>query len=156
MRADSSKRTLWIGVGLVLALVAIFYQQLDLGRLLTLDSLKNSRDSLVGAYQGQPLLTLLVFFGVYVSATALSLPGAFVLTLAAGAMFGPWVGLVMVSFASSLGALLAFLGAAFLGGAVRAPLRRPNETATAEIAQLFKQAQDIRNTAAPNAREALA
>jgi hypothetical protein len=56
----------------------------------------------------------LAFFAIYVAATALSLPGAVILTLAAGAMFGLGWGLLLVSFASSLGALLAFLAARYL------------------------------------------
>jgi pyruvate/2-oxoglutarate dehydrogenase complex dihydrolipoamide dehydrogenase (E3) component/uncharacterized membrane protein YdjX (TVP38/TMEM64 family) len=54
------------------------------------------------------------FFLVYVLTTALSFPGAVILTLAAGAVFGLWPGLLLVSFASSMGATLAFLGARYL------------------------------------------
>lgn len=91
------------GVGVVLA-----YQQLGLGQWLTLEQLKASRDTLTGIYNTHPAQTVLGFFGLYVLATALSFPGASILTLAAGAMFGLGLGLVVVSFASSLGALLAF------------------------------------------------
>jgi uncharacterized membrane protein YdjX (TVP38/TMEM64 family) len=56
----------------------------------------------------------LAFFALYVAATALSFPGALILTLAGGAIFGFWVGLLAVSFASSLGALLAFLTSRYL------------------------------------------
>jgi pyruvate/2-oxoglutarate dehydrogenase complex dihydrolipoamide dehydrogenase (E3) component/uncharacterized membrane protein YdjX (TVP38/TMEM64 family) len=97
----------------VLAAFAL-YQHFDLGRLLTLDSLKASRDALSAQVDAHPLRTGLVFFGVYVVATALSFPGASILTLAAGAMFGLGWGFVVVSFASSLGALLAFLAARYL------------------------------------------
>ncbi len=58
--------------------------------------------------QAQPLATAAVLFAIYVAAAALSIPGALILTLAAGAMFGLGWGLLVVSFASSLGALLAF------------------------------------------------
>jgi pyruvate/2-oxoglutarate dehydrogenase complex dihydrolipoamide dehydrogenase (E3) component/uncharacterized membrane protein YdjX (TVP38/TMEM64 family) len=95
------------GVGVLAA--AALYQHFDLGRLLTLEQLKASRGALAAAYQTQPTQTLLAFFGVYVAAAALSIPGALILTLAAGALFGLGTGLVVVSFASSLGALLAFL-----------------------------------------------
>ena len=112
--AAPSKRALWIGVGLA-ALVAVgLYGYFDLGRLLTLDSLKSSRDVLVGLYDKQPLATALGFFMVYVAAAALSFPGATILTLAAGAMFGLGVGLALVSFASAIGALLAFLASRYL------------------------------------------
>ena len=112
--ATPSRKSLWLGLGVIALVVFLLYRQFDLGRLLTLESLKNSRDLLVGAYQSQPLVTLAAFFVVYVLAAALSIPGAAVLTLAGGAMFGLWVGLVVVSFASSLGALLAFLAARYL------------------------------------------
>jgi pyruvate/2-oxoglutarate dehydrogenase complex dihydrolipoamide dehydrogenase (E3) component/uncharacterized membrane protein YdjX (TVP38/TMEM64 family) len=69
---------------------------------------------LLALYRQQPLLTLLAYFAIYVAAAALSIPGAVVLTLAAGAIFGLGVGLLVVSFASSLGALLAFLVARYL------------------------------------------
>lgn len=92
-----------------LALVGVWaWNHFDVGSLLTLDHLKASRDALQGHVQARPLVTGLVFFGVYVAAAALSIPGALILTLAAGAMFGLGWGLVLVSFASSLGALLAF------------------------------------------------
>ncbi len=112
--AARSRKALWIGAGIALLVVVVLYRHFDLGRLLTLDQLKASRDALVGAYQAQPLQTVLAFFGVYVLAAALSIPGALILTLAAGAMFGLGVGLVVVSFASSLGALLAFLASRYL------------------------------------------
>ncbi len=105
----TAPRTLrWVAVALVVLGVALAYQHLDLGRWLTLEQLKASRDTLVRHYQTDPGWTLAVFFGVYVLATAMSFPGASVLTLAGGAMFGFGVGLLLVSFASSLGALLAF------------------------------------------------
>ena len=84
------------------------YRHWDLGQWLTLDQLKASRDTLASLYTNHPLQTALAFFGVYVLAAALSFPGASILTLAAGAMFGWALGLLLVSFASSVGALLAF------------------------------------------------
>ena len=112
--AAPSRKLLWLGLGVAALVVVLLYRQFDLGRLLTLENLKGSRDLLVGAYQSQPLVTVAAFFVVYVLAAALSIPGALVLTLAAGAMFGLWMGLLVVSFASSLGALLAFLAARYL------------------------------------------
>lgn len=84
------------------------YRHWDLGQWLTLDQLKASRDTLANLYAAHPVQTALGFFGVYVLAAALSFPGASILTLAAGAMFGLGLGLLLVSFASSVGALLAF------------------------------------------------
>ena len=112
--AAKSKKPLWLLIA-ALALVAWWlYRHYGLDKLLTLDSLKASRDSLAALYQSRPLYTAATFFLVYVVATALSFPGAAILTLAAGAMFGVGVGTVLVSFASSLGALLAFLTARYL------------------------------------------
>ena len=112
--AAASKRPLWIGLAIVAAAAVWAYQHFGLGQLLTLDTLKSSRDSLVALYQSRPLFTAASFFAIYVAAAALSFPGATILTLAAGAMFGLWTGLLIVSFASSIGALLAFLVARHL------------------------------------------
>lgn len=95
---------------LLLALLGLWlaYWHWDLGQWLTLERLKAGRDTLISLYADQPVQTALIFFGVYVLAAAVSFPGASILTLAAGAMFGWAMGLLLVSFASSLGALLAF------------------------------------------------
>jgi pyruvate/2-oxoglutarate dehydrogenase complex dihydrolipoamide dehydrogenase (E3) component/uncharacterized membrane protein YdjX (TVP38/TMEM64 family) len=112
--ARSHKTWLWAGAA-ALALLALWaWRQYDLGALLTLDNLKASRDALQARVQAAPLATAGLFFVVYVAAAALSIPGALILTLAAGAMFGLGWGLLLVSFASSLGALLAFLAARYL------------------------------------------
>jgi pyruvate/2-oxoglutarate dehydrogenase complex dihydrolipoamide dehydrogenase (E3) component/uncharacterized membrane protein YdjX (TVP38/TMEM64 family) len=104
----------WAAAGLVVLAAVLAWRHFGLGTLLTLEQLQASRDALVGAYEARPLATVAAFFGLYVLATALSIPGALVLTLAAGAMFGFGTGLLVVSFASSLGALLAFLAARHL------------------------------------------
>mgnify|MGYP001218841081 FL=1 len=112
--ARLSKPLLWAGAAAV-ALVAVWaWQHFGLSALLTLDNLKASRDALQAQVLSAPLATAAVFFAVYVAAAALSIPGALILTLAAGAMFGLGWGLLLVSFASSLGALLAFLAARYL------------------------------------------
>ncbi|MCU0963469.1 MAG: FAD-dependent oxidoreductase [Methylibium sp.] len=112
--ARPHKTWLWSGAA-ALALLALWaWRQYDLGALLTLDNLKASRDALQARVQAAPLATAGLFFVVYVAAAALSIPGALILTLAAGAMFGLGWGLLLVSFASSLGALLAFLAARYL------------------------------------------
>jgi pyruvate/2-oxoglutarate dehydrogenase complex dihydrolipoamide dehydrogenase (E3) component/uncharacterized membrane protein YdjX (TVP38/TMEM64 family) len=114
MAAPSRGARRWAAAAVVVLLAVLLYRHYELGSLLTLDSLKASRDSLLAQYQQRPLATLAVFFIVYVVATALSIPGATIFTLAAGAMFGLWVGLLVVSFASSLGATLAFLASRYL------------------------------------------
>ena len=98
----------WLVVLLALLGLWLAYWYWDLGQWLTLEQLKASRDALISLYADQPVKTALTFFGVYVLAAALSFPGASILTLAAGAIFGWAMGLLLVSFASSLGALLAF------------------------------------------------
>ncbi len=108
------RRLAWLGVGAALVLAFLAYRYFGLAELLTLDGLKASSGSLLQAYRAEPIKTVAVFFAVYVAMAALSLPGAAILTLAGGAIFGLGVGLVVVSFASSLGALLAFLAARYL------------------------------------------
>ena len=112
--AHPSKALLWAGAAAVALAAAWAWQHFGLGALLTLDHLKASRDALQAQVLSAPLATAAVFFAVYVAAAALSIPGALILTLAAGAMFGLGWGLLLVSFASSLGALLAFLAARYL------------------------------------------
>ena len=112
--ARASKPLLWAGVAVVALMAAWAWQHFGLGSLLTLDHLKASRDTLQAQVQAQPLLTAALFFAIYVAAAALSIPGAVILTLGAGALFGLGWGLLIVSFASSVGALLAFLVARYL------------------------------------------
>ncbi|EGV51889.1 FAD-dependent oxidoreductase [endosymbiont of Riftia pachyptila] len=100
-------------LALLLALIAAFFV-FDLGSYLTLENLKQQRDGLQQWRDQAPLLSSLGFFLVYVLVTALSLPGATVMTLAIGAIFGLVWGFVLVSFASTIGATLAFLVARFL------------------------------------------
>ena len=100
-------------LALVLAGVAAFFL-LDLGSYLTLDSLKARQADLAASLDARPLLVIGGFFLIYVATTALSLPGATILTLAAGAIFGLWLGTLIVSFASAIGASLAFLSARYL------------------------------------------
>jgi pyruvate/2-oxoglutarate dehydrogenase complex dihydrolipoamide dehydrogenase (E3) component/uncharacterized membrane protein YdjX (TVP38/TMEM64 family) len=99
---------------LLLALAIAVWVALDLGRYLSVEQLKASQASFEQLHAQQPLWVAAVYFGVYVLVTALSLPGAVVITLAGGAVFGLWQGLLLVSFASSIGATLAFLASRFL------------------------------------------
>jgi dihydrolipoamide dehydrogenase len=100
-------------IGFVLALV-VAYQALGLQKYLSLDYLKAQQGAFQAFYQEHRAATLGVYFLIYVVVTALSLPGATVLTLAGGALFGLATGLVTVSFASTIGATLAFLAARFV------------------------------------------
>ena len=97
---------------LLLAAVAVLvvaFFALDLQRFLSLEFLKSRQAEFDALYAARPAAVLAGFFAVYVAVTALSLPGAAILTLAAGALFGLVTGTVLASFASSIGATLAFL-----------------------------------------------
>jgi uncharacterized membrane protein YdjX (TVP38/TMEM64 family) len=95
------------------AAIGLFFH-FDLHQLLTLDGLKGSMDQFSNYKAQSPLLVIGGFFLLYVLVTALSLPGAAILTLAAGALFGLGEGLLIVSFASTIGATLAFLVSRYL------------------------------------------
>lgn len=97
---------------IALAIAAFFF--FDLGDYLTLDTLKSRHAQLAGFQSEHPLLLAGGYFLVYLVVTTLSLPGATLMTLAGGAIFGLGQGLLLVSFASSIGATLAFLVARFL------------------------------------------
>lgn len=103
----------WIVLVAVALAVASFYA-LDLGRYLSLDFLKSQRDALEALRTARPFFAGAVAFAVYVALAALSLPGAAVMTLAMGAIFGLVWGTLIVSFASTLGATLAFLASRLL------------------------------------------
>ncbi|MED5522129.1 MAG: FAD-dependent oxidoreductase, partial [Pseudomonadota bacterium] len=105
------KKIALLGV-IVAAIFSFFY--FDLNSYLTLQGMKDSLDTFQSQIAQNPVLSIGVFFAIYVAVTALSLPGAAILTLAAGALFGLVQGLVIVSFASSVGATLAFLVSRFI------------------------------------------
>ncbi|MDP3516493.1 MAG: FAD-dependent oxidoreductase [Pseudohongiella sp.] len=98
----------------VLAAVVVLYVTLDLGQYLTLAYAQSQLDSLREFSRSNFALTAGVFFATYVLVTALSIPGAAIMTLLGGAIFGLGWGLVLVSFASTLGATLAFLATRLL------------------------------------------
>ena len=98
----------------IVAIVVGLYLVLDLGRYLSLDTLKAQQTAIESYRHANPWLAAGVFLLGYVAVTALSLPGAVVMTLAGGAVFGLLWGTVLVSFASSIGATLAFLASRFL------------------------------------------
>ncbi len=99
---------------IVIAVVVALYFALDLGRYFSLDTFKSQQAAIENWRAAQPLTAALLFFLAYVAVTGLSLPGAALMTLAAGAIFGLLWGSLLVSFASSIGATLAFLASRFL------------------------------------------
>jgi pyruvate/2-oxoglutarate dehydrogenase complex dihydrolipoamide dehydrogenase (E3) component/uncharacterized membrane protein YdjX (TVP38/TMEM64 family) len=108
-----SKARRLIPVAAVAAAIAAFFI-LGLDEWLTLDALKGRQAQLAAIVEARPWLVMGLFFLAYVLVTAVSLPGAVILTLAAGALFGVWRGTILVSFASTLGASIAFLGARYV------------------------------------------
>lgn len=101
-----------IAAGVVILIVCFFL--LDLDRLLTLQAVKDGQAGFAELRASNPVVVAGAFFMLYVGVTALSLPGAAIMTLAGGALFGLVTGTLLVSFASSVGATLAFLTSRFL------------------------------------------
>ena len=97
------------GLLAVLLVAVIAFFALGLQRYLSLEYIKSQQGQLDAWRAAKPLVAALTFFGLYIGVTALSLPGATLLTLAAGAIFGLGWGSVIASFAASIGAALAFL-----------------------------------------------
>jgi pyruvate/2-oxoglutarate dehydrogenase complex dihydrolipoamide dehydrogenase (E3) component/uncharacterized membrane protein YdjX (TVP38/TMEM64 family) len=103
-----------IAILAALAALVFSYFYFDLGTYLTLDGIKQVTGDIEAFYQDNTLAVIAGFFAVYVAVTAASLPGAAIMTLAAGALFGLVLGTVIVSFASTLGATLAFLSSRYV------------------------------------------
>ena len=99
---------------LIATLLVVLFFYFDLHHLLTLEGLKASMNDFHQWREQSPLLVIGGFFILYVTVTTLSLPGAAILTIASGALFGIVEGLIIASFASSIGALLAFLVSRYL------------------------------------------
>jgi uncharacterized membrane protein YdjX (TVP38/TMEM64 family) len=99
---------------LVLLSAIVAYFVFDLGQILSLENFKASQADIVAAKDANPVLYISGFFLLYVAVTGLSIPGAAIMTLIAGALFGVLIGTIIVSFASTLGATLAFLSARFV------------------------------------------
>ena len=98
----------------LLAALAAAYFAFDLGRFLSLEFFKSQQAAFEAFFRDNPVRTAAAYFGIYVAVTGLSLPGAAILTLAGGAIFGLLWGVVIVSFASTIGATLAFLASRFV------------------------------------------
>ena len=90
------------------------YFLFDFGQYLSLESFKERQAEIVAAKDDNPLLYIAGFFLLYVAVTGLSIPGAAIMSLVAGALFGLVFGTVIVSFASTIGATLAFLSSRYL------------------------------------------
>lgn len=106
------KKKLALLLALMAGIALFFY--FDLGHYLSLENLKSHRETLRNLRQQNPAATILGFIGIYVFFVALSLPGAVILTLAGGAIFGPVEATLLVNVGATLGATLAFLAARVL------------------------------------------
>jgi pyruvate/2-oxoglutarate dehydrogenase complex dihydrolipoamide dehydrogenase (E3) component/uncharacterized membrane protein YdjX (TVP38/TMEM64 family) len=102
-------------LGALLILIVMFFV-FDLGRFFSLNYIKAQQGNFAELYAQRPVMVIAAFFAAYVAVTALSLPGAAIMTLAAGGIFGLAMGTLIVSFASSIGATVSFLAARFLLG----------------------------------------
>ncbi len=110
------RRSFGIRLGILfgIVLLTLAYVQFGWGEYLSLESLKTNRTFLVDLFAQRPIFVITVYSILYVVSTALSLPGATILTLAGGAIFGLGLGVLIVSFASTIGATFAFLATRFL------------------------------------------
>ena len=101
-------------IACVIVLGIVAFRYFDLGQYLSLEYIKASQAKFQALYLENRLLVIAAYMGIYIVVTALSLPGAAVMTLAGGGLFGLAVGTVVVSFASTIGATLACLVSRFL------------------------------------------
>jgi uncharacterized membrane protein YdjX (TVP38/TMEM64 family) len=99
---------------LVITFLFILFFLFDASKYLTLSYLQSQQLAFSNYYAVHPVITLLTYVLIYIIVTGLSLPGATIMTLAGGALFGLFWGTVIVSIASTIGATLAFLAARFL------------------------------------------
>ncbi len=98
----------------VIALIVLLIKFFGLDQYLTLAHLKDFQTRFTEYYTTNPLPVMVAFFGIYVLVTALSIPGAVIMTLAGGAFFGLVTGTIIISFASTIGATLACIISRFL------------------------------------------
>ena len=106
--------TMKIGLLLTLAIIVSLFIYFDLSRFLTLDYIKESQARFQNLYQAHRFMVVSVYMVIYILVTALSLPGAAVMTLAGGGFFGLVTGTIVVSVASTIGATCACLASRFI------------------------------------------
>lgn len=103
-------------LALVIAVLLVLWFFTPVGDLVDFKSLFDNRDSLLETVKTHYALAVVVFIAVYIAATALSLPGATVLTLLGGFFFGPWLATVWVNIGATIGAFIIFLAARYFLG----------------------------------------
>ncbi len=102
-------------IGIIIAVVCAFFV-FDLQHYITFENLKAQKETLRAFYADNVFLTIFIYAAIYIVMAALSLPGAAIMTMAGGALFGLWVGTAASLLSATLGATLAFLIARFLLG----------------------------------------
>ncbi|MFH1982049.1 MAG: FAD-dependent oxidoreductase [Pseudomonadota bacterium] len=107
-------RTARIAIVVTIAVLTVAFFAVDLHHALTLENMKTQQEALGAYYRDHSALTIAVYMAIYILVTALSLPGATVMTLVGGGLFGLWTGVLVISFASTIGATLAFLASRFV------------------------------------------
>ena len=116
---NNFRKRLLILLVIVAVLVAVWFLT-PVGKMVDFQSLFENRDTLLHTVKANYLLAVLVYIGVYIIATALSVPGATVLTLLGGFFFGPWLATAYVNIGATLGAFLIYLAARyFLGDGIQ-------------------------------------
>ncbi len=103
----------WVILGLIVLGIAAF-SFFDLGQYVTLEALKENKEVLKAYTQENYLLTVIIFIAIYAVQTGLSLPGATILTLAGGFLFGTFLGALIVNLGATSGAALAFMATRYL------------------------------------------
>lgn len=103
-----------LAIALAIIAALVFFFVLDLGRFFTLEALKENRQTLLDYYRDHRMAMVAGFMGIYIVQTALSLPGATILSLAAGAIFGAVMGTLYAVIGATLGATLALLVTRYL------------------------------------------
>jgi dihydrolipoamide dehydrogenase len=98
----------------IIAIIISFYYYFDLGSYITFENLKSQQESLNKHISEQPFFSFFIYFLVYIVTVAFGFPSATILTIASGALFGLWIGTLLVSFASTIGASLNFLISRYL------------------------------------------
>jgi len=113
---DKGKKGIWLKIAIVSALVALVvaFKLMGFDRYMSFEFIKQSQEGFALYYSANAPAVIGLYMLVYIAVTSLSLPGAAVLTLAGGALFGLVTGTIVVSFASTIGATVAFLVSRFL------------------------------------------
>jgi uncharacterized membrane protein YdjX (TVP38/TMEM64 family) len=112
-----AKNKKWVGKAAVVGLIVLgmlAFRYFELGQYLSLGYIKSSQEKFQALYQSHRVLVIAGYMAIYIVVTALSLPGAVVMTLAGGGLLGLVVGTITVSFASTIGATLACVVSRFL------------------------------------------